>query len=185
MTLTIQDKIKALAKKNYRSLQLIADFSDGYAGGWEMAVKECFRTQLDIRYTVRVENHSVASGLAVKRQVKVWTQGPRISFDVGHVFYDTPLAYGRWDQALRHMKRACVVTEASPNDIRKKKTGSINELIDGHVLIKLFVPNQSKTGLIPQSRFKFSQNNFIGFLITGKLDQAEKLNHHVEHEDGN
>lgn len=182
MTLTIQDKIKALAEKNYRSLQLIADFSNGYADGWEMAVKECFRTQLDIRYTVRVENQPAASGPAIKRQIKVWTQGPRIAFDLGHVFYDTPLAYGRWDQALRQMKRACVVTEASPNDIRK---GSINELIDGHVLIKLFVPNQSRTGLVPQGRFKFSQNEFLDFLITGKLDQAEKLNHHVEHEDGN
>jgi hypothetical protein len=188
MTVSIQEKIIALAKGNPRSTQLLASFSGGFADGWAMAVKECFRNQLDIKYTARIENRSTASGPTIKRQVKAWTQGPRIAFDTGNVFYDTPLAYEKWDRAMQHIKRACVVLEATPNEIRKKKTGNtkknINELIDGYVVIELFVPNRGKTKLISQSKFKLSQNQFLEFLITGKLNWAGKLQHPAEQKGG-
>ena len=188
MTVSIQEKIIALAKGNQRSTQLLASFSGGFADGWAMAVKECFRNQLDIKYTVRIENRSTISGPAIKKQIKVWTQGPRIAFDAGHVFYDTPLAYGKWDHALPQIKRACVVLEATANEIRKKKTGNtkenINELIDGYVVIELFVPNRNKTKLISQNKFKLSQNEFLEFLITGKLNRAGKLQRPAEQKGG-
>ena len=179
MTVTIQEKIIALAKGNQRSTQLLAAFSGGFADGWAMAVKECFRNQLDIKYTARIENRSTVSGPVIKKQVKVWTQGPRIAFDTGHVFYDTPLAYEKWDRAMQHIKLACAVIEATPNEIKKEKTGNskenINVLSDGYVFIALFVPNRNKTKLILQNELKLSQNEFLEFLITGELNRTGNL----------
>lgn len=179
MTVSIQDRIVALAKGNRRSTRLLATFSDGFAAGWAMAVKECFRHQLDIRYTARVESRSTGYGPVHKRQVKVWTQGPRIAFDGGHVFYDTPLAYERWERALQHINVACAVLEATPNEIRKKngpdaKT-ELSALVDGYVVIELFVPHRDKTKLVSQNKFKLTQNEFLEFLMTGKLNRAGAL----------
>jgi len=170
---SIRSKIEALAARNHRSTELVADFSGGFADGWYMAVKQCFRNQLDIKYTTRVEHITNASNMLMKSQVRIWTQGPRIAFETGHIFYDNPLAYGNWDHALRHIKLACFVVEATPNEIRKKKTDAtkdeINELLNGQVVFDLFVPDQCKTKLKPRDRFTISQIKFVEFLMTGNL----------------
>ena len=58
MTFSVHHEIEQLAKSGKRSDKLIATFKEGFADNWYMAVKECFRSQLDIKYTSRIENHS-------------------------------------------------------------------------------------------------------------------------------
>lgn len=176
MSLSIREKILSLAQGSQRSSDLLVRFSDGFAAGWFMAVKECFRTQLDIKYTARIESPRTVSGPAVKKQIRIWTQGPRIAFDAGHVFYDSPRAYGNWADALAHNTLACVVLEAAPNEIRRQQTAaakaSVSALIDGYVVIELFAPNRNKTRLKSVHKCKLSQNDFLVFLKTGELNQA-------------
>ena len=172
MKLSIDDKIRELAKSSKRSTELIANFTEDYADGWHMAVKESFRQQLDIRYTTRVDTKPTKEGKPYKNQIRVWTQGPRIAFDKGHIFFDTPLGYEEWDRALKQINLICVIIEAKPNDVRKKKTNNIkaqNELIHGFVEIELLTTNPERTKLISKGICKISQNEFVEFLISGNL----------------
>jgi hypothetical protein len=162
MKFSVQKKIELLATKGQRSTELIATFKDGYAENWFMAVRECFRSQLDIKYTPRIEKRPDGVG---KREVKHWTQGPRIAFEKGHIFYDTPLGYQLWEKATRHIKLACIVVDGKANDIIKKKAG--NELIEGFVVVEFLVPDIDKKRLIRQGEKKMSQNEFVEFLMHG------------------
>jgi len=177
MTVSVDDKIKELAKSGKRSKELIATFTEGYADGWHMAVKESFRPQLDIKFTNRIDTKSTKGGEPYKSQIRLWTQGPRIAFDKGHIFYDTPFGHEEWEKALKHIQFVCVIIEAKPNDVKKKKIdnikGQINELIDGFIVFELLSPNHEKTKLITQDIYKISQNNFVEFLISGNLGKAE------------
>ena len=177
MRVSVDDKIKELAKSGKRSTELIANFINGYASGWYMAVRESFRPQLDIKHTARTGTKSTEEGKIHKSQVRIWTQGPRIAFDKGQIFYDRPLGYEEWSKALKHIKFVCVIIEAKPNDVTKKKIdnikGQINELIDGFVVFELLSPNTERTMLITQNTYKMSQNQFADFLISGILGKAE------------
>ena len=172
MTFSINIKIEELAKKKSRSTKLIASFSNGFANGWYMAVRESFRPQLDIKFTTRVQKELGDLEKTEKKHVRVWTQGPRIAFDKGHIFYDTPLGYEEWKRALKHINLVCIVTEAKPNNVREKKTNDIRrqtELIHGFVEIELLTPNPERTKLISKGVYKKSQNEFVEFLISGNL----------------
>ena len=57
-----------------------------------MAVKECYRNELDIKFTERKKN---------KQSFWEWTQGPYFSFAEGHLFYDTPKAYKNGGKLLK------------------------------------------------------------------------------------
>lgn len=46
---------KAGTVKIIRSLNLKTNFENGYAQGWYFAVGECFKDQLDIKYTQRIK----------------------------------------------------------------------------------------------------------------------------------
>jgi len=170
MTLSVQHEIEQIAKSGKRSDRLIASFKEGYADNWYMAVKDCFRSQLDIKYTSRIENQ--LNGV-LKTEVKLWTQGPRIAFDKGHIFYDTPYGYQLWDEAIKSLKLACIVTNSKPNDVKKEESlnnkKKINQLIDGFVEVEFLVPNIDKTKLIKRDEKKMSQNEFVEFLIYGNL----------------
>lgn len=173
MTVSIHKQIEQLAKNNKRSTNLIATFSDGYADGWHMAVRESFRPQLDIKFTPRVQGKLNEIEKVEKRHVRVWTQGPRIAFDKGHIFYNTRKAYEEWDEALEHINLVCIVLEAKPNDVGKKEIdkGYIYELIPGFVEIELLNPNHERTELIAKSTHKISQNEFVEFLKNGNLKE--------------
>jgi hypothetical protein len=162
MKFSIQEKIELLATSGNRSTELIATFKDGYADNWFMAVRECFRSQLDIKYTPRIENLPNGAG---KREGKLWTQGPRFAFGKGHIFYDTPLGYELWKEAIKQIKLACIVVGGKPNDIIKKKSG--NELIEGFVVVEFLIPDIDKAKLIKQGERKMSQNKFVEFLTHG------------------
>jgi hypothetical protein len=170
MTFSVQHEIEQLAKSGKRGKRLIATFKEGYADNWHMAVKESYRSQLDIKYTSRIESQSKG---AVKREIKLWTQGPRIAFDKGNIFYDTPHGYQVWNEAVTHIKLACVVINGKPNDVKKKKSinskKNINELIEGFVEVEFLVPNNDKIKLIKGDEKKMSQNEFVEFLMHGNL----------------
>lgn len=165
MTFDVQQEIEQLAESGRRGERLIATFKEGYAYNWYMAVRDCFRSQLDIKYTSRIKTQSKE---AAKREVKLWTQGPRMAFDKGNIFYDTPYAYQVWNEAIKHIKMACVIIDGKPNDVKKKK-GKINKLIDGFVEVEFLIPNNDKTKLIKRDEKRMSQNDFVEFLMHGNL----------------
>ena len=98
-----------------RHTNLIADFVDGYAHGWYMAVRECYRNELDIKYTERKKH---------KQSFFEWTQGPYFSFAEGHIFYDTPKAYKKWGEAIKDIKIACEIVSATPIICDKNRVSS-------------------------------------------------------------
>ena len=142
-------------KRQDRSLDLVANFIDGYAEGWYFAVGECFKDQLDIKYTDRV-----IDGKKTKR----WTQGKLFCFAEGHVIYDTPKAYLQWGEALKRIKLRCFVIRAVPNRLDSK-----GNLINGAVVFKLSKPNKDKDGLDTIGQYDLTQNDFVAFLKTGVL----------------
>ena len=77
-----------------------------------MAVKECYRNELDIKYTERKRE---------KESYFEWTQGPYFSFAEGHIFYDTSTGYGTWERALNAIKKCCQIDAATPTicDIKR------------------------------------------------------------------
>jgi hypothetical protein len=144
-------------EKRNRHTQLIADFVNGYADGWFMAVKECYRNQLDIKFTERKKN---------KNSYLEWTQGPYYSFAEGHLFYDTPKAYGKWGQALKAVRIACQITSAKPTTLDKNRN-----LVEGTVTFTIYKPNKNATSLVAIRDYEVSQREFVNFLKTGQLNE--------------
>lgn len=180
-----------------RSLKLICEFYGGYAKDWFFAVGNCFKDQMDIKYT-EVSKKSI--------KTMKWTQGPFYCFDQGHVLYDTPKAYLIWSKALKYLKFRCEVIRGTPNHLddkipnelslfyqdgkgtwwakkRKKHKNeksypvmighSIEKYILGSVTFILSRPNKTKTGLEPIGQYHCSQFQFIDFLKTGKNDHID------------
>jgi hypothetical protein len=144
-----------------RHTQLIADFVKGYAEGWFMAVKECYRNELDIKLTERKKD---------KQPYLEWTQGPYFSFAEGHLFYDTPQAYRKrkWGQALKVIKKACKITSSTPTTLDKNKN-----LVEGTVDFTMYKPDKKATSLIAIRDYKVSQREFVNFLKTGQLNEGD------------
>jgi len=142
-----------------RSLDLIANFVDGYAEGWYFAVGKCFRDELDIKYTERVEGG--------KRRM-CWTQGPYFNFKEGYTIYNTPKAYeGQWKEALQHIGLAIEVIRSTPN-----QPGEGSRLNNGWVTFTLSEPNGDWSGLETIGQFYLTQNDFVDYLRTGDLDEV-------------
>ena len=83
------------ARRDDRGYALIANFVDGFALGWKMAVPEGFKEALDIKLTPRI---------FAKKKEMLWTQGRLYDFHEGDTFHDTVQAYGEWKEALKHLK---------------------------------------------------------------------------------
>jgi len=143
-------------EKSKRHANLIANFVNGYAAGWHMAVKECYRNELDIKYTERKKN---------KQSFFEWTQGPYYSFAEGHIFYDTPIGYEKWGKALTAIKICCKIDTATPTVLDKNK-----KLIEGTVVFTIFKPDEKLTSLEAAGNYKLSQTEFVNFLKTGSLN---------------
>jgi hypothetical protein len=135
-------------KRAERSPDLIADFVEGFAVGWHMALKESFKMELDIKLTWIN---------------KIWTQGPYYCFSEGQIFYDTKEAYSCWQDALNKVNLACQIIAAKPNMPLK----TVNE--KGYVQFLLFRPDEERKKLIPFVGYNLSQDNFVNFLKTGNL----------------
>ena len=140
-----------------RSTDLIVNFVDGFAEGWCFAVGDFFKNELDIKYTQRLVNG---------KKVMQWTQGPYYAFAEGHIIYDTPKAYLAWNQALEHINLICEVVRAEPNIFDEN-----NVFRNGTVMFNLSKPNASKTDIEDIGAYHLSQDDFVEFLKSGKLDE--------------
>jgi hypothetical protein len=94
-----------------------------------------------------------------------WTQGPYFCFAEGHLFYDTPKAYDKWEEALKVIKKACKITSATPTIIDKNKN-----IVEGMVNFTMYKPNKKATSLIAIQNYKVSQEGFVNFLRTGRVN---------------
>ena len=148
-----------------RSLDLIANFVNGFAEGWYYAVGECFKDELDIKYTLRKE---LIDGK--KKDIMRWTQGPFYSFKEGHTLYDTSKAYLEWSEALKYIRFICEVIHAMPNTVSDKK-----EFINGFVTFTLKKPNHDKTGITNIGQYTVTQNQFVNYIKTGLLKETTQL----------
>lgn len=147
-----------------RHTNLIAHFVNGYADGWFMAIKESYRNTLDIKYTERKKD---------KKSFFEWTQGPYFSFTEGHLFYDTPKGYEKWEKALRAIKICCKIVSATPTVLNKNK-----KLVEGMVIFTIYKPDEKHRFLKAVKDYKLSQTEFVNFLKTGLLN--ERTHHKFE-----
>lgn len=163
------DHFSAITKFDQnRYLQLVANFSGGFAQGWRFAVGKWFRDTLDIRCAELA--NSLPSGVKGKKgRIAVdsesrWTQGPFYSFAEGHMLYDHPSAYTvSWKEALQCISACVQVLRGTPNG---EGTNGIHE---GRVDFTLSKPNAVRDKLQRVGHFSCTQNEFVAFLKTGNL----------------
>ncbi|MDY6903716.1 MAG: hypothetical protein SWH61_03430 [Thermodesulfobacteriota bacterium] len=149
--------------KAQRSLKLIANFEHGFARGWAFAVGDFFRDQLDIKLTERKKG-----GISEF----IYTQGPYYCFSEGHIIYDTPLAYQKWDEALKYIDKYCKVLRGVPNKIDENK-----KFINGQVHFQLLrVDKKTQKSEIIDS-YHVTQNVFVEFLKNGHHPQIDMKLH--------
>jgi len=170
--------------KQKRSLKLIANFVNGYANGWYFAVRECFKDELDIKYTERIEpviidgkmQHRIIihDGKETKKpltkKVMRWTQGSSFSFTEGHVFYDTPNAYLQWNEALKQINLICTVIRAIAC-----RTDGEGVYSKGSVTFKLAKPNSDKDGIETIGQYHLNQEDFVKLLKSGDLKKLKEI----------
>lgn len=153
-----------------RSRNLVATFENGFAKGWAMAVRECFKDQLDIRYTQLVEKYKDDDGNKHKRQIHAWTQGQCYCFARDHIIYDTPKAYiGTWGECLNHINISFKIVTAIPAEIKIRLNGDelIKYVDEGMVKFEISKPNQDRTALVVVGDKTVSQFEFVHILKTG------------------
>jgi len=150
-------------KKQKRSEQLIANFVNGFATDWHMAVPESYKQELDIRLTPRIKKTDNG-----KYKEEVYTQGHLYNFKEGQIFFDSAKAYDIWKDSLSSFRLACKIMNAEPvsfstaSDVEFKKT-----LSDGFVEYKLYKPNDKHDSVIEIGTFSSSQKEFVNFLKFG------------------
>ena len=139
-----------------RSEILIANFQDGFADNWFMAVGTCFRNELDIKKTKRIKTG---------KQHEIWTQGSAYNFKEGQILYDTPAGYSPWGNALKEITLICKIVKSKPKTMQ-----SSNKIqSDGIVNFVLYKINSDKTGIVETDNIELSQSNFVVFLKTGEI----------------
>lgn len=151
-------------KRPKRSIDLVATFSEGFADGWFMALKESFKMELDIKFTERKKD---------RVSYYEWTQGPYFCFSEGQIVYDVKEGYTCWQEALEKVNLACQIVEAKKNipiKIENEVTGKPEYgIMEGYVRFVLLKPDEGRKRLLPFVGYQLSQSNFVGFLKTGKL----------------
>lgn len=181
------------ARRDDRGYALIANFVDGFALGWKMAVPERFKEALDIKLTPRI---------FAKKKEMLWTQGRLYDFHEGDTFHDTAQAYGEWKEALKHLKISVQIQFTSSSgyvvyesiEVKnekleiihqkgkvKPKEETVDELVvkkqridHGLVRFKVYRPNKEKTAVEECETIECTQDDFVAFLQTGVV--RTKLN---------
>lgn len=173
----------SLNENKKRSSNLIAEFIDGFAVGWQFAIPDGFKDALDIKLTSKVEN---------KSSQKKWTQGKGFEFKTGDLLFNHISAYNNFHQFLKGKNSIALQVVSSSassydatisNNLNKQKSISVitNELkenidfkdssdqfkgLDGLLVVE-FRPNQSKDRLEEVRKFSLSQEQFVTLLRTG------------------
>ncbi len=151
-----------MEEKFNRSSNLIAEFEDGFARNWFMAVGEWLKEDLDIRYTSRIIDGKLTW---------VWTQGPCFSFSRPQIIYDISEVYlaKTWAEALHHLRFYLQIIDSAPNRIEG------TELIEGFVRFNLFLPDESRTKTELEGTYRLTQSEFVRFLKSGDLPEKHPL----------
>jgi hypothetical protein len=158
--------MRTSTRQSKRSHALIANFVDGFALGWTMAVPESFKEALDIKLTPRI--------LAGKKEM-IWTQGPIYNFHEGDTFYDTKLAYKKWREALKHFKLCVQVHSVSSSGYVTDETKTDGLVVKyGSLIFKVYRPDEEKTAVKECEVIECVQDDFVTFLQTGIIRTNEK-----------
>ncbi|MCU7839743.1 MAG: hypothetical protein KZQ94_10255 [Candidatus Thiodiazotropha sp. (ex Troendleina suluensis)] len=185
------------ARRDDRGYVLIANFVDGFALGWKMAVPEEFKDALDIKLTPRI---------FAKKKEMLWTQGSLYDFHEGDTIHDITQAYNEWGEALKHLKISVQVQFASSsgyvtyetievknNELeiihQKGKAKPKEEVIAGLVIkkqridhglvrFKVYRPNKEKTAVEECETIECTQDDFVAFLQTGivRIKENKQVN---------
>ncbi|NJC88890.1 MAG: hypothetical protein FIB02_10265 [Desulfuromonas sp.] len=157
-----------------RANRLITDFADGFAIDWFMQVKECFKSELDIKYTPRVKNKIVSYE---------WTQGTYYSFSTGQIIYDSKFAYDSWRTGLEKINYACQIIEAKPDQpiAQQKNSNTTKDIkINGYVKFILYKCNSNDNKLDAIACYNVSQTEFVNFLKNGVIGNENfKIRDHI------
>jgi hypothetical protein len=177
------------ASREVRSLELIAEFENGFAKDWLFPIPETFKNELDIKLTQRMEPVLDENGEPVMEKVKdkkgntklnkdgsprlkqksrpvlKWTQGRFYCFAEGHVIYDSPKAYeGEWKESVKHFKFRVEVVRATSNDL-----DSSNQFQDGWVTFTVSEPSKDEIRMNRLGQYNVTQTDFVEFLKHGRL----------------
>jgi len=180
------------ARRDDRGYALIANFEDGFALGWKMAVPEAFKEALDIKLTPRV--------FGGKKEMLL-TQGRLYAFHEGDTIHDTKHAYEEWRDGLRRLRLSVQVQFASPSGYvnyetvevqnkeleiihQKGKSKPKEEIVDGLVVkkqridhgfvrFKVYRPNNDRTAVEECETLECTQDDFVAFLQTGIVRTKE------------
>lgn len=178
------EEIEAI--RDDRSYVLIANFVNGYAAGWKMAVRDCFKDSLDIKMTPRISKN---------KTVSVWTQGRAYNFSVGDIIYDTAEAYQVWSAAIKHIKLNVQVQSARPAGLvdyetlevkgenlkimsekgpKKSRIKNVKHILirkqrrdHGYVCFRVFRSGDDPSGMKQAELIECTQDDFVAFLQTG------------------
>jgi len=171
---------------------LIVLFVDGYAAGWEFAVKESFKDALDIK----------KSGKTIKEKIrKVWTLGNKFSFKRGDTLHNHVSAYENFAEFLQGINPVVLqVQDSLPNDFGNKTIDSITSpeinyqkfgksavtlektkgfrvrdqvFYNGLLIITEYRPNEAKNEIVKTNEFEIYQEAFVSLLRSGKYYDAK------------
>ncbi len=180
-------EVELTCRKVERTEQLIAKFVDGYASGWEFAVKKVFKESLDIRETTKTIN---------KKEFKILTQGNLYNFQLGDTFSNHKLAYGDGDKWLEFLQdknpitiqvqfggssgfktKSLKSTITTPLEIKNNSKTEIikslkimEQVFDkGNLRISIYKPNEEKNRLVEDKIIEINIVDFISLLQNGTL----------------
>jgi hypothetical protein len=161
------EKIKLIAQKENRDVDLIADFdSTGYAidfdgQAWYFCVPKFFYEALDIKYTTRKINTV---------EVKMWTQGSWFNFSEGDNLYNHAYAYCNnfiGGLSSNHPKICLSIESAQPSLPRIKTKNKQKDRYPGQINFRIMVKNSATNVWETHGNESSSQDEFITLLIKG------------------
>ena len=164
------EKIRLIAQKENRTIDLVADFSTGYATDfdkqvWYFCVPNFFYDALDIKYTTRIEN---------KEEVKMWTQGSWFNFAEGDKLYNHAYAYcNNFIAGLSkiHPKICLSIESAHPSLPRIKTKDKQKDRYPGQVNFTIMIKNETTKYWESHRNESLSQDKFIQLLIKGPPEE--------------
>jgi len=179
------------ARTDERGYALIANFNNGFASGWRMAVSESYKDALDIKLTPR--------RFGGKKEM-LWTQGRGYDFHIGDTIHDCEEAYTNWAGALLHMNLSVQVVSASSGgyviaetietklkeleiSVQQGKGAAKTQMSDGLTIrrfrldhgvvqFRVYRPNAERTKLAEAEIIECTQDDFVAFLQTGIVRTA-------------
>jgi len=146
-----------------RSKELLADFSNGYAGGWYFCVPIFFYDALDIKFTSQ-------------NKMKLWTQGSTFNFSTGDMIWNHAYPYCKNFLSDDKKNRIGVQVQSSAPCLPKTKHRLRNS---GKVNFTIFKERNDSDSIFIwkiAGNYSLSQDEFIEFLIKG---YSQSLDHNL------